>query len=118
MIPVMPKNDNKKTSKNTDLRESLNLVAPAGSNQPPSNSLERGLRMIEMIASSKNGLSNKEISEELCIAGPVGTRRVLFAECCHRPVPSRSKSPGDIARCTEAHEFPGGRRTGPSTAAR
>jgi DNA-binding IclR family transcriptional regulator len=68
MIPVMPTNDNKKTSKSDAPHESPNLVAPAASNQLPSNSLERGLRMIEMIASSKNGLSNKEISEELCIA--------------------------------------------------
>ena len=41
---------------------------PPAANQVPSNSLERGLRILEMIGSSKSGLSNKEISEELRIA--------------------------------------------------
>src|SRR5580658_3760690 len=82
MIPAMPTNDNKKTSrkptaglrsmvamdKSADPSESPSLVAPAASNQIPSNSLERGLRILEMIGSSKSGLSNKEISEELRIA--------------------------------------------------
>jgi len=38
------------------------------SKQVPSNSLERGLRILDMIGSRQRGLSNKEISEELQIA--------------------------------------------------
>src|SRR6202021_1502180 len=60
--------NNKKTSKRAEPRESSISLAPAASNQIPSNSLERGLRILEMIASSKSGLSNKQISEELGIA--------------------------------------------------
>ena len=46
----------------------MNVKPPVASNPVPSNSLERGLKILEMIGSSKNGLSNREISEELHIA--------------------------------------------------
>lgn len=49
-------------------RPSAARRAPPAAKQVPSNSLERGLKILEMIGSSKSGLSNKEISEELRIA--------------------------------------------------
>jgi DNA-binding IclR family transcriptional regulator len=49
-------------------RTSPTRVPLAVSNQVPSNSLERGLKILEMIGCSKKGLSNREISEELHIA--------------------------------------------------
>ena len=43
-------------------------MAQSSPREVPSNSLERGLRILEMIGQRRNGLSNKEVSDELGLA--------------------------------------------------